>query len=107
MEAVMIFRDADCVAVPVVDDGVPVGVLTDRDVALASSEDPDLMTRPVTDIMTKGAISVAPDASLEEVREKLGAHGVHHLLVIDAAGQLQGLITLSDLAPLVPEGSVG
>jgi CBS domain-containing protein len=107
LEAVMIFRDADCVAVPVVDDGVPVGVLTDRDVALASSEDPDLMTRPVTDIMTKGAISVAPDASLEEVREKLGAHGVHHLLVIDAAGQLQGIITSSDLAPLMPERSVG
>ena len=88
-EAVMIFRDAGCVAVPVVDDGVPVGVLTDRDVARAWSEDHDLMTRPVTDIMTKGAISVASDASLEEVREKLGAHGMHHLLVIDAAGQLQ------------------
>ena len=71
LEAVMIFRDADCVAVPVVDDGVPVGILTDRDVALASSEDHDLMSRPVTDIMTKGAISVAPDAPLEEVREKL------------------------------------
>lgn len=103
----MIFRDVNCVAVPVVNDGVPVGVLTDRDVALASSEDHDLMTRPVTDIMTKGVISVAPDASLEEVREKLGEHGVHHLLVIDAAGQLQGIITSSDLAPLVPEGSVG
>ena len=60
LEAVMIFRDADCVAVPVVDDGVPVGVLTDRDVALASSEDHDLMARPVTDVMTKGAVSVAP-----------------------------------------------
>jgi CBS domain-containing protein len=107
LEAVMIFRDVDCVAVPVVDDGVPVGVLTDRDVALASSEDQDLMSRPVTDIMTKEAIWVAPDASLLEVREKLGEHGVHHLLVIDAAGQLQGIITSSDLAPLVPEGSVG
>ena len=107
LEAVMIFRDENCVAVPVVDDGVPVGVLTDRDVALATSEQDDLMTRPVTDIMTKGAISVAPDASLEEVREKLGVHGVHHLLVIDAAGQLQGIITSSDLAPRVPEGSVG
>jgi CBS domain-containing protein len=32
---------------------------------------------------------------------------VHHLLVIDAAGQLQGIITSSDLAPRVPEGSVG
>src|SRR3954467_2734461 len=70
LEAVMIFRDVDCVAVPVIDDGVPVGILTDRNVALASSEDPDLMIRPVTDIMTEGAISVAPDAALEEVREK-------------------------------------
>src|SRR4051794_26026054 len=99
LEAVMIFRDAECVAVPVVDDGVPVGILTDRDVALASSEDHDLMVRPVTDIMTEGAISVAPDAPLEGVREKLLEHGVHHLLVVDAAGQLRGIITSSDLAP--------
>ena len=106
LEAVMIFRDADCVAVPVVDDGVPVGILTDRDVALASSEDHDLMARPVTDIMTEGAISVAPDAPLEEVREKLGAQGVHHLLVVDAAGQLQGIITSSDLAPFIPVGTL-
>ena len=27
----MIFRDADCGAVPVLEDGKPVGVLTDRD----------------------------------------------------------------------------
>src|SRR4051794_27890651 len=75
LEAVMIFRDADCAAVPVVDDGVPVGVLTDRDVALASAEDTVLLTRPVTDIMSQGAISVTPDAPLEEVREKFGEHG--------------------------------
>ena len=31
----MIFRDADCGAVPVIDEGKVVGVLTDRDVALA------------------------------------------------------------------------
>ncbi len=46
LEAAMIFRDADCVAVPIVEDGVSVGVLRGRDVALASSEDHDLMTRP-------------------------------------------------------------
>jgi CBS-domain-containing membrane protein len=33
--------------------------------------------------------------------------GVHHLLVVDAAGQLRGIITPSDLAPRMPEGSVG
>src|SRR4051794_5346193 len=34
-EAVMIFRDEDCGVVPVTDGEIPVGVLTDRDVALA------------------------------------------------------------------------
>ena len=105
LEAVMIFRDADCAAVPVVDDGVPVGVLTDRDVALASAEDTALLTRPVTDIMSQGAISVTPDAPLEEVREKFGEHGARYLLVVDAAGQLQGIITSSDFAPSMPEGT--
>ena len=35
LEAVLIFRDADCGLVPVLEDGKPIGVLTDRDVALA------------------------------------------------------------------------
>ena len=61
LEAVMIFRDADCAAVPVVDDGVPVGVLTDRDVALASTEDAVLLDRPVTEIMSKGKVLYEKD----------------------------------------------
>ena len=42
LEAVMIFRQADCGIVPVLEDGRPVGVLTDRDVALAVGEYQDL-----------------------------------------------------------------
>ena len=42
----MIFRDADCGAVPVLEDGKPVGVLTDRDVALALAELRDRICRP-------------------------------------------------------------
>jgi CBS domain-containing protein len=106
LEAVMIFRDADCAAVPVVDDGVPVGVLTDRDVALASTDVDAPLTRLVTDIMSQGAISVTPDTPLEEVREKFGEHAAHYLLVVDVAGQLQGIITSSDLAPATTEGTL-
>ena len=46
LEAVLIFRDADCGAGPVVDAGQPVGILTDRDVALALADHPDLASRP-------------------------------------------------------------
>lgn len=50
LEASLIFRDAECGAVPVVDGGQPIGILTDRDVALAVSTCPDLQSRPVADI---------------------------------------------------------
>src|SRR5947209_10130746 len=79
LEAVLIFRDADCGAVPVVDAGKPVGVLTDRDVALALADHPDLAGRPVSDVMSTAVVSVAPGASLDDVQQALGEHGVRRL----------------------------
>jgi CBS domain-containing protein len=107
LEASVLFQDADCGAVPVVDGGRPIGILTDRDVALAVANNPDLGNLPVADFMSKDVISVAPDASLEEVGALFGQEGLHRILVVDAAGQLQGIIAWSDLAPHVSEASLG
>ena len=107
LEASALFEDADCGSIPVVDGGRPIGILTDRDVALAVANNPDLGGRPVADFMSKDVISVAPDASLEEVGALFGQEGLHRLLVVDAAGQLQGIIAWSDLAPHVSEASLG
>ena len=107
LEASVLFQDAGCGAVPVLDGGRPIGILTDRDVALAVANNPDLGNRPVADFMSKDVISVTPDAPLEEVAVIFSRHGVHRLLVIDAAGQLQGIIAWSDLAPHVSEASLG
>jgi CBS domain-containing protein len=76
-------------------------------VALAVANNPDLSNRPVADFMSKDVISVAPDASLEEVAALFGQEGIHRLLVIDADGQLQGIIAWSDLAPHISEASLG
>ena len=63
MEAVLIFRDADCGFVPVVDAGKPVGVLTDRDVALALADYKDsLAATAVGDVMTRDVVAVPSDA---------------------------------------------
>src|SRR6516165_8721574 len=67
LEAVMIFRDNDCGAVPILDEGKPVAILTDRDVALAVSEIPNLVNQPVSAIMSPGIVAVAPQDHLEEV----------------------------------------
>src|SRR5215217_8289861 len=70
LEAVMIFRDADCGAVPVIEEAKPVGVLTDRDVALALADyEERLPTLPVGEIMTKGIIAVTPETEINTVIE--------------------------------------
>jgi CBS domain-containing protein len=108
LEAVLIFRDADCGAVPILDGGKPVGVLTDRDVALALADhEADLAGLPVSQIMTPGAISVAPDTPLDDVIEKFGDRGVRRLLVVDPQGLLVGIIGWADVAPHAPDRKLG
>jgi CBS domain-containing protein len=108
LEAVLIFRDADCGAVPVLEDGKPAGILTDRDVALALAAHGELLPgMPVSDIMTRGVVSVAPEDTLETVVERFGDEGVRRLLVMDAKGDLLGVVAWADLAPHVPHRTLG
>ncbi len=108
LEAVLIFRDADCGAVPVLDDGKPVGLLTDRDVALALPEFGEgLASQPVSELMTHGVVSVTPEADVNTIAEKFADKAVRRLLVIDSAGQLVGIIAWSDLAGYVSDRQVG
>jgi CBS domain-containing protein len=107
LEAVMIFRETDCGAVPILSEGKAVAILTDRDVALAIAEYPDVVTRPVSDIMSPGVIAVAPDDSLGEVCEALRAQGVRRALVVDAGQQVVGIIGWADIAPVLSDRMMG
>ena len=107
LEAVLIFRDADCGAVPVVDAGVPVGILTDRDVALALAEHPNVSDLPVSEVMTKGVVTVTPATPLDALKEQFASHGVRRLLVAEADGLLVGIIAWADVAPRLPDVEVG
>jgi predicted transcriptional regulator len=107
LEAVMIFRDADCGAVPILDEGKPVAVLTDRDVALALCDLPDLVDQPVSTIMKTGIVAVRPDDSLRDVCKMLREETVRRLLVIDANDTLVGIIGWADIAAVISERTMG
>ena len=109
LEAAMIFRDADCGLVPVLDDGKPVGVLTDRDVALALIEYGDgLTSMSVAEVMTKGIASIPPGAKLDAVKAAFGEQGgVHRLLVVDDSGTLLGVVSWADLVAHVSARGLG
>lgn len=107
LEAVMIFRDTDCGAVPILDEGKPVAILTDRDVALAIAEFPDIADQPVSAVMNPGVVAVAPDDSLEKVCGLLRTQGVRRTLVVDSAGAVKGIIGWADIATVLSDRMMG
>lgn len=54
----------------------------------------------VADFMTRGVVSVGPDASASEVAETLLEHRVHRLFVVED-GVLRGVISAFDLLRLI------
>jgi len=108
LEAVLIFRDADCGVVPVTEAGKPVGVLTDRDVALALPDrEAELARTEVADLMSRDVVTIAHDAPLDDVVARLGDAGLRRLLVVDPDGNLAGLLSWTDLVPHVSERALG
>ncbi len=100
VEAVLIFRDAGCGIVPVVDAGTPIGVLTDRDVALALADFPDTLPgMSVEQIMTRDVATVEADSRLDAVARTLADRGVRRALVVDDSRRLVGVVSWVDLAP--------
>ena len=107
IEAVLIFKDEDCGLVPVVEEGKPIGVVTDRDVALALATYDDLVDHPIEEIMTTTLISVAPSTPVAEVVETFGREAVRRLLVVDSGGLLVGVIGWKDVCGEISDRVVG
>jgi len=107
LEAVMIFRDADCGAVPILDEGKPVAILTDRDVALALCDTPDLVNQPVSAIMKPEIVAVRREDSVLHVCEILRAKTVRRVLVVDLADSLVGIIGWADIAAVISKRMMG
>jgi CBS domain-containing protein len=83
-------------AVVVVDDGRPVGMVTDRDLvvrALARWTPPDAR---VDSVMSAGVVCVEADVELNSVTAILSAHPFRRVPVVDA-DRVVGVVTLDDL----------
>jgi CBS-domain-containing membrane protein len=51
----------------------------------------------VSDVMTRGAYTVRPDATIQEVALALVESGVHRVAVVDKATRVVGIISTSDV----------
>ena len=98
--AARVLWENDCGCVPVIDDvSKVIGMLTDRDICMAAY----FQGRPLREIdvrtaMSKTIYATKPDDTLVAAEGMMQARQVRRLPVVDSAGLLAGLLSLSDLA---------
>ncbi len=84
-------------SVVVAEDDRPVGIVTDRHIALALEERPDLTERAVEEIMTENPVTVGRDTDLFDAIRTLRDHEVRRVPVVDDDGRLSGILSLDDV----------
>ncbi len=92
----MRYEAVGCLVV-VNDDEVPVGIVTDRDLALravATSHEPHGLA--VADIMSRELVTTTPDTPMHDVLQLMKARGIRRIPVMDD-GELAGIVALDDV----------
>ncbi|WP_137286569.1 CBS domain-containing protein [Halorussus salinisoli] len=80
---------------PVVENGEPVGMVTLDDARQVSEVERDAYT--VADVMSSDLKTIPASDDAMSAFEKLQQHGIGRLLVIDADGEIAGLVSRTDL----------
>lgn len=85
----------------VLDDGKPVGILSERDIGLKL--EPELRDLLVEDVMSEPVVQASPETTLREAANLMRGHTVGCLPIIDH-GSLVGIVTTTDLLELLGRG---
>jgi CBS domain-containing protein len=98
-QAMSLMWEFDVGALPVVnDEGVLIGVVTDRDIAMAVATRIHLASElQVGDVMSSKVTSCTRETSLKSVLETMRREQLRRLPVVDLSGRLQGMITINDI----------
>lgn len=98
-DAASLMRRLDVGALPVVDSGRLLGMLTDRDIAVrvaADGRDPHLTL--VRDVMSTDTTSANQDDPVEAAARIMREHRIRRLPIVDERHNLVGIVSLGDLA---------
>jgi CBS domain-containing protein len=94
-------RDRRVGCVVVTRNGHPVGIVTDRDLAVrVVAEGRDPKTTLVSEIVTYDATTLPRDAGIDTAARLMRDRGIRRLPIVDDDGLLTGIVTADDLTIL-------
>lgn len=96
-EAALKMKNSDTGFIPVVENGRPIGVVTDRDLVIRGYAEKRSGSASIEEVMTKGVVSLPPGATVEEAARKMAENRIRRLAVVEN-DRLVGVVALGDLA---------
>ena len=99
-EAALMMKESDCGALPVTsNDGLLLGMVTDRDLLLAAAQRRLPLHEMTVDwAMSPGPFTCHADDPIQAVESTMCRHQVRRVPVVDQQGRALGIVSLSDLA---------
>ncbi len=96
-EAIKLMSEKNVGALPVVDGGRLIGIISERDyMSKVAIKGKSSKETPVRDIMTQNVVTVSPDQSVSECMSIITQQRVRHLPVVENA-TLVGVVSIGDL----------
>jgi CBS domain-containing protein len=100
-EVASLMRERHVGAVVVVEDGRPIGIVTDRDLVVRVLADGWTSAAPVRSVMTADVIVAHVDEALDQAFFKMRQHGIRRLPIVASDGTLLGVVAVDDLLVLL------
>jgi diguanylate cyclase (GGDEF)-like protein/PAS domain S-box-containing protein len=82
----------------------PLGIFTERDALQAVAEGMGTASVPIRTRMTPEPLTCGADESFIAGYARMAKHGIRHLVLTDAAGDITGVVTETDFAAALDEG---
>jgi len=97
-EVAVLMRDGDMGAMPVVEDGKLVGIVTDRDIVVRAIADGKDVSSAIGDVMTAEVFAARENDFVFEAIRLMGDRQVRRVPIVNDAGELVGIIAMADVA---------
>lgn len=97
-EAARTMAEIDSGALPIVDGGNVVGLVTDRDIVLRVVAKGGSLDGPISEVMSGDVQTCDEEDNLADATAQMANHSVRRLVVVNGSGRLTGMLSLGDVA---------